>query len=149
RYDHLYEVGTIPEPETMWDDHSSRAEVVRQVRMQLDDLRESDVKEPVPEELRGEAEARERASWKYQRYMCDCVRGVQAVDDAVAAIIGRLEADGIDEHTIVISTSDLDFFLGDHDWFDTRQMLDESPTLPILIRWAAQNVNGARVSDMI
>ena len=149
RYDHLYEVGTIPEPETMWDDHSSRAEVVRQVRMQLDDLRESDVKEPVPEELRGEAEARERASWKYQRYMRDYLRCVQAVDDSVGEILGRLEADGIDENTIVIYTSDQGFFLGDHGWFDKRLMLDESLTMPMLIRWPAQIVAGSRVSDMI
>src|SRR5690625_4919697 len=105
--------------------------------------------EPVPEELRGEAEARERASWKYQRYMRDYLRCVQAVDDSVGEILGRLEADGIDENTIVIYTSDQGFFLGDHGWFDKRLMLDESLTMPMLIRWPAQIVAGSRVSDMI
>src|SRR5690625_7943243 len=94
--------------------------------MQLDDLRESDVKEPVPEELRGEAEARERASWKYQRYMRDYLRCVQAVDDSVGEILGRLEADGIDENTIVIYTSDQGFFLGDHGRSEERRVGKES-----------------------
>src|SRR5690625_7928123 len=102
--------------------------------MQLDDLRESDVKEPVPEELRGEAEARERASCKYQRYMRDYLRCVQAVDDSVGEILGRLEADGIDENTIVIYTSDQGFFRCDHGWFDKRLIVDERPPMPILIR---------------
>src|SRR5699024_12728309 len=38
RYEGLYEAGTIPEPETMWDEHEGRAQVVREVAMQLDDL---------------------------------------------------------------------------------------------------------------
>src|SRR5699024_2444864 len=68
RYEHLYEAGTIPEPETMWDDHATRSEVVREVAMNLDDLRPTDYKDELPAELEGETEEarRARASWKYQ-----------------------------------------------------------------------------------
>ena len=32
RYEGMYEAGTIPEPETMWDDHEGRAQVVKEDR---------------------------------------------------------------------------------------------------------------------
>ncbi|ASK65915.1 sulfatase [Brachybacterium avium] len=151
RYDGMYEAGTIPEPETMWDDHSSRAQVVREVAMQLDDLRESDYKETLPPELEGDGEAswRARSSWKYQRYMRDYLRCVQAVDDSVGEILDHLEENGLAENTIVIYTSDQGFFLGDHGWFDKRLMLDESLTMPMLVRWPAQVAAGSRITDTI
>src|SRR5690606_32907800 len=78
RYDGMYEAGTIPEPETMQDDHATRAQVVKDVKMQLDDLRPGDYKDDLPAELEGEDEAtrRERSAWKYQRYMRDYLRCV-------------------------------------------------------------------------
>ncbi|GAA1282204.1 MULTISPECIES: sulfatase family protein [Brachybacterium] len=149
RYEGMYEAGTIPEPETMWDDHATRAEVVQQVRMNLDDLRPTDYKDELPPELEGEGKGRERASWKYQRYMRDYLRCVQAVDDSVGEILGWLETQGLDEDTVVIYTSDQGFFLGDHGWFDKRLMLDESLTMPMLVRWPAQVPAGSHITDMI
>ena len=151
RYEGLYEAGTIPEPETMWDEHEGRAQVVREVAMQLDDLRPTDYKEDLPAELDGEDEAtrRARSSWKYQRYMRDYLRCVQAVDDSVGEILGYLEQEGIAENTLVVYTSDQGFFLGDHGWFDKRLMLDESLTMPMLVRWPAQIPAGTRVTDIV
>jgi choline-sulfatase len=151
RYEGMYEAGTIPEPETMWDAHESRAEVVKQVAMQLDDLRPTDYKDVLPAELEGEDEVsrRARTSWKYQRYMRDYLRCVQAVDDSIGEILERLDADGIAEDTLVVYTSDQGFFLGDHGWFDKRLMLDESLTMPMLLRWPAQIPAGTRIGDII
>ena len=149
RYEGMYEAGTIPEPETMDDPHEGRAQVVREVRMQLDDLRPRDVKDEMPAELESEEHRRERAAWKYQRYMRDYLRCVQAVDDSVGQILDRLEADGIAENTLVIYTSDQGFFLGDHGWFDKRLMLDESLTMPMLLRWPARIPAGTRVTDTL
>ena len=151
RYGDLYQVGTIPEPDTMWDEHATRAQVVREVAMQLDDLRPTDFKDELPPELEGDTEdaRRARSSWKYQRYMRDYLRCVQAVDDSVGEILSWLEVNELDENTIVIYTSDQGFFLGDHGWFDKRLMLDESLTMPMLVRWPAQVPAGSRVTDTI
>ena len=151
RYEHLYEAGTIPEPETMWDDHATRSEVVREVAMNLDDLRPTDYKDELPAELEGETEEarRARASWKYQRYMRDYLRCVQAVDDSIGEILDHLDQEGLGENTLVVYTSDQGFFLGDHGWFDKRLMLDESLTMPMLLRWPAQIPAGSRVSDIV
>lgn len=150
RYGDLYEPGTIPRPETMDDEHATRAQVVREVAMQLDDLRPSDYKDELPAELEGEDEAarRARSAWKYQRYMRDYLRCVQAVDDSVGEILSWLEVNRIDENTLVIYTSDQGFFLGDHGWFDKRLMLDESLTMPMLLRWPARIPAGLRVTDI-
>ncbi|MGP9537260.1 sulfatase family protein [Brachybacterium sp. AOP43-C2-M15] len=151
RYGDLYEPGTIPEPETMDDDHATRAEVVREVAMQLDDLRPTDYKDELPPELEGESEdaRRARSSWKYQRYMRDYLRCVQAVDDSVGEILSWLEVNELDENTLVVYTSDQGFFLGDHGWFDKRLMLDESLTMPMLARWPAQIPAGTRLTDTL
>ncbi len=139
RHRDLYPLGSIPEPETMWDDHATRAEVVRDVAMTIaDDLTDEDVKAPLPPELDGPDAVRERASWKYQRYMRDYLQTVQAVDDGVGRLLDWLDREGLADDTIVVYTSDQGFFLGDHGWFDKRLMFEESLGMPLVIRWPAE-----------
>src|SRR5699024_2451786 len=128
-----------------------RAQVVREVAMQLDDLRPTDYKEDLPAELEGDDEAsrRARSSWKYQRYMRDYLRCVQAVDDSVGEILDYLDQHDLAENTLVVYTSDQGFFLGDHGWFVKRLMLDESMTMPMLVRWPAQIPAGIRVTAIV
>ncbi|GAB3815074.1 sulfatase [Tessaracoccus terricola] len=145
----LYPVGSIPEPETMWDTHESRSDVVKNVHMTLDDLTFTDVKEEVPAELQGDDKARERASWKYQRYMRDYLQTIASIDDNVGRLLDHLEAEGLADDTIVVYASDQGFFLGDHGWFDKRLMFDESLTMPMLLRWPAEVPAGTRVDAMI
>lgn len=145
----LYPVGSIPEPDTMWDDHASMSQVVQGVRMGLDDLTETDIKEPVPAELQGDDVRREREAWKYQRYMRDYLQTVQSVDDNVGRLLDHLAAEGLAENTVVVYASDQGFFLGDHGWFDKRLMFDESLTMPLLIRWPAEIEPGTRVDAML
>ncbi|MFC0674635.1 sulfatase family protein [Brachybacterium hainanense] len=149
RHTGLYEVGTIPEPETMWDDHASMSSAVQQVKMTLDDMVETDYKEPVPPELEGEEHWRERSSWKYQRYMRDYLQTVQAVDDSVGALSTWLDEHGRADDTILVYTSDQGFFLGDHGWFDKRLMFDESLTMPMLVRWPGRIPAGTAVDAML
>lgn len=145
----LYPVGSIPEPATMWDDHASRSEVVRGVRMMLDDLTGNDIKEPVPAELLGDEHAVERARWKYQRYLRDYLQTIQSVDDNVGRLLDWLDAEGLAEDTVVVYTSDQGFFLGDHGWFDKRLMFEESLGMPLLVRWPAEIPAGSRCEAMI
>lgn len=149
RHDDLYPEGSIPEPDTMWDTHESMSRVVQEARMTLDDLTENDVKQPVPQELQGDDKWEERSRWKYQRYMSDYLRTVQAIDDSVGTVLDWLDDEGLAENTLVVYTSDQGFFLGDHGWFDKRLMFDESLTMPMLVRWPAEIDAGTRVEAMI
>ena len=149
RHAELYPVGSIPEPETMWDDHASRSRVVQDVAMTLDDLTLADVKEPVPADLEGDERWRERSRWKYQRYMRDYLQTIQAIDDSVGTLLDWLDAEGLAGNTVVVYTSDQGFFLGDHGWFDKRLMFDESLTMPMLMRWPAEIEPGSHVEAMI
>ncbi|UKJ09319.1 sulfatase [Solitalea lacus] len=78
---------------------------------------------------------KELAIWKYQRYMRDYLRCVQSVDDNVGRLMDYLNANGLDENTIVIYTSDQGFYLGEHGWFDKRFMYEESFRTPLIVKW--------------
>lgn len=150
RHAGLYGEGTIPEPETLFDDHATMSRAVRHVRMTIaDDLNSDDIKEEIPDDLRGPERVRERTRWKYQRYMRDYLQTVQAIDDGVGRLLDYLDEAGLAEDTVVVYTSDQGFFLGDHGWFDKRLMFDQSLQMPMLIRWPAEIPAGGRCDAMI
>jgi len=130
----LYDDVDIPEPDTMWDDHRGRAEVVTAMQMRLMDLDPvTDLKATVPPGLSEEDEIR----WRYQRYIKDYLRTIASIDDGVGRMLDWLDANGLSEDTIVVYTSDQGFFLGDHGWFDKRMMYEESLAMPFLVRYPA------------
>jgi arylsulfatase A-like enzyme len=150
KHRHLYPVGSIPEPETFFDDHASRSRAIRGVHMTIaDDLSSDDLKEDIPDELRGPERREERMRWKYQRYMRDYLQCVQSIDDNVGRLLDRLDELGIAENTVVVYTSDQGFFLGDHGWFDKRLMFDESLQMPMLVRWPAGIEAGTTNTSMV
>ena len=73
--------------------------------------------------------------WKYQRYIKDYLRCVQAVDDSVGEVLRYLDEKGLAENTIVIYSSDQGFYLGEHGWYDKRWMFEESLKMPLIVRW--------------
>ena len=150
KHSHLYADGTIPEPETFFDDLESRSQAVRGVHMTIaDDMGSEDLKTEVPEHLRGEENREARMRWKYQIYMRDYLQCIQSIDDNVGRLLDHLDEQGLRENTIVVYTSDQGFFLGDHGWFDKRLMLDESLTMPMLLRWPAAIPAGRRIGDVV
>lgn len=150
RHRDLYPVGSIPEPETFYDDHAGMSAAVRGVTMSIaDSLTERDVKEPTPPELEGPEKTTERARWKYQRYMRDYLQCIQSIDDNVGRVLDHLEEQGLAENTIVVYCSDQGFFLGDHGWFDKRLMFEQSLQMPVLLRWPAEVPAGTRCEAMI
>ncbi len=74
-------------------------------------------------------------SWKYQRYIKEYLRCIQAVDDGVGKILDYLDESGLADNTIVIYSSDQGFYLGEHGWYDKRWMFEESLLMPFLIKW--------------
>ncbi|WP_396667664.1 sulfatase [Microbacterium sp. R86528] len=139
KHKHLYADGTIPEPETFFDDSATRSKAVQAVHMTIaDDMGADDLKTEVPEHLRGPENRKARMSWKYQIYMRDYLQCVQSIDDNVGRLLDHLEDRGLAENTLIVYTSDQGFFLGDHGWFDKRLMFDQSLQMPMLIKWPAQ-----------
>src|SRR5690606_26594321 len=90
KHRHLYADGQIPEPDTLFDDHATRATAVRRVRMTIDDLDADDLKTSVPAELGGPEQREARMRWKYQRYMRDYLQTVQSIDDNVGRLLDHL-----------------------------------------------------------
>ena len=141
----LYDDVDIPEPETMWDDHATRAAVVRAMRMRLMDLDPiTDLKAPVPPGLTEDEEIR----WRYQRYIKDYLRVIASIDDNVGRMLDWLDANDLAENTVVVYTSDQGFFLGDHGWFDKRLMYEESLSMPFLVRYPAMVSPGSTCDEI-
>ncbi|MEM7387046.1 MAG: sulfatase, partial [Verrucomicrobiota bacterium] len=87
--------------------------------------------------------------WKYQRYIKDYLRTIQAMDDGIGRILDHLDATGLAEDTIVIYSSDQGFYLGEHGWYDKRWMFEESFKMPFLIRWPGMVDPGTRSAELI
>jgi len=150
KHKHLYADGTIPEPETFFDDYATRSKAIRGVHMTVaDDLGADDLKTEVPEHLRGPENRAARMSWKYQIYMRDYLQCIESIDENVGRLLDHLDAKGLAENTLVVYTSDQGFFLGDHGWFDKRLMFDQSLQMPMLMRWPAEIEAGTRCEAII
>lgn len=146
----LYADGSIPEPETFFDDYATRSKAVRGVHMTIaDDMGADDLKTEVPEQLRGPENREARMRWKYQIYMRDYLQCIQSIDDNVGRLLDYLDEAGLAENTLVVYTSDQGFFLGDHGWFDKRLMFDQSLPMPMLVRWPAEVSAGSRCEAIV
>ena len=87
--------------------------------------------------------------WKYQRYIKDYLRCIDAVDENVGRVLDYLDQHGLAENTVVIYSSDQGFFLGDHGWYDKRWMFEESMRMPFIISWPEAVEPGSRNRNLI
>ena len=142
----LFDDVDIPEPATFWDDLDGRAEVIKAVKMHMMDLDPiTDLEALVPAGLTRE----EEIEWRYQRYIKDYLRVVEAMDEGIGRLLDKLDEEGLTENTIVIYTSDQGFFLGDHGWFDKRLMYEESLGMPLLIQYPQQIEPGTVCDEIV
>ncbi|MPR32149.1 sulfatase-like hydrolase/transferase [Cytophagaceae bacterium SJW1-29] len=91
----------------------------------------------------------DQMKWRYQRYMQDYLGSIAAVDEGVGKVLDFLKANGLDENTIVVYTSDQGFYLGEHGWFDKRFIYDESFKTPLLIKWPGVIKAGSKNTQMV
>jgi arylsulfatase A-like enzyme/lysophospholipase L1-like esterase len=98
---------------------------------------------------RGEETEDSVLSWKYQRYIQDYLRCVQAVDDGVGQLLNFLDESGLAENTVVIYSSDQGFYLGEHGWYDKRWMFEQSLEMPLMIRWPGVTQPGTESRAMV
>ncbi|MCV2396268.1 sulfatase [Actinotalea sp. M2MS4P-6] len=138
--------GTIPVPDTWDDDYSTRSASVRRALMRLaENLNTEDLKEEPPSGLSYE----DAALWKYQRFMEDYLRCVDAVDENVGRVIDWLEERGEFDDTVLMYASDQGFFLGEHGWFDKRFMFEESLRMPMLMSFPRRVAPGQVHSGLV
>ena len=77
---------------------------------------------------------RERAEFKYQRYMRDYAKVLKSLDDNVGRTLDYLRQAGLLDSTLVVYTSDQGFYMGEHGWFDKRFIYEESLSTPLVMR---------------
>jgi arylsulfatase A-like enzyme len=167
---HLFRDTVIAEPPTFWDDGSGRTFPTRDAEMTIAlDLFDRDLKLEPPANLTDEQLAAWTAAygpeneafaaagltgaaltrWRYQRYIADYMRTVDALDRSVGRILDRLGEAGLAASTMVVYTSDQGFFLGDRGWFDKRWMYEESIRTPLLVRWPGVVTPGSVNRDLV
>ena len=168
----MYDDVKFPEPETLFDDYSTRSAAAREQEMTLRnhmqetyDLKMGPAPERMNEEQKADWEAaygpkreafkREKPEgddlfrWKYKRYMEDYLGCIAAVDESVGRVLDYLKASELAENTVVLYTSDQGFYLGDHGWFDKRFMYEESLRMPLLARFPAYIKSSFENDDMV
>ena len=84
--------------------------------------------------------------WQYQAYLKDYLRTIRSIDDSVGEILNYLIANGLDDNTIVVYSSDQGFYLGEHGWYDKRFMYEESFRTPLLMQWPGRIRPGTSTS---
>jgi len=166
----LFTDGDLPEPATLFDDYTGRGRAAHEQDMTIaDSLTDRDLKLTTPPDL----DDAQRAAWeaaygprnaewqgaapkgralvrrKYQRYVKDYLRCVAALDEAVGALLDRLDALGLSDNTLVVYSSDQGFFLGEHGFFDKRWMYEPSFHTPLLVRWPGVIAAGSINRDLV
>ncbi|NUQ65345.1 MAG: sulfatase [Pirellulales bacterium] len=155
----LFKDKVIPEPDTLWDDYSTRpAALPANEQTVARDLTRRDLKLEPPASLVGSARnqwlnekpseieiiapdggkkrlaGKELIRWKYQRYMQDYLACVQGVDDGVGKVLDYLDRAGLANNTIVFYSADNGWYLGDLGLYDKRFMYEPGLRVPLLVR---------------
>jgi N-acetylglucosamine-6-sulfatase len=161
KYEHLYDGVTIPEPKSLLEDKSHRAQetivkensLVRLAKRMSGQIRISSVHD-YDEWPTGKLDVagmsnEEMIKATYQKYLKDYLRVIASVDENVGRILNYLDETGQAENTIVIYTSDQGMFLGEHQYLDKRWIFEESIRMPFLIRWPSQLQAGKKIKELI
>jgi arylsulfatase A-like enzyme len=151
RYRDLYDGVEFPEPEDLLWEESPKGKVFG--GWPLETLADRFVKRPSnysppPADFTGMDEAARRRA-TYQKFIRDYLSAVAGIDDNIGRLLAYLEGAGLSDNTVVIYTSDQGYFLGEHNMFDKRFMLEESLRMPFVIRHPGEIEPGTVVEDMI
>lgn len=105
---------------------------------------------PIIEDFyRQNPQGKDLADWKFQRYMRDYMKTVKSLDDNVGRVLDYLKAQGLDENTLVVYTSDQGFYMGEHGWFDKRFMYEESMHTPLIMRLPAGYNKRGDITELV
>lgn len=159
-----YEDVDIPMPDNFFDDYGTRTTAAHRQKMTIvNDMKmQRDLKigpfyaKPGSRFIARNAwfaehqpEGLDLAHWKYQTYLKDYLRCIWAVDEGVGRVMDTLKAQGLDENTIVMYSSDQGFYMGEHGWFDKRFMYEESFRTPLIAYWPGHIQPGSVNTDLV
>jgi arylsulfatase A-like enzyme len=85
----------------------------------------------------------------YQKFAKDFLRCVAAIDENIGRVLQYLDQRQLTENTVVIYTSDQGYFLGEHNYFDKRFMLEESLRMPFVVRYPQEIKPGTLLDDIV
>jgi len=88
------------------------------------------------------------AEYKGQRFLQEYLSTIASVDEGVGKILDYLKANGLEDNTIVIYTTDQGFYLGEKGWFDKRYMYEESLAMPFMIKYPNHIKAGSKVNAL-
>ena len=151
RFQWLYKGEHLPEPNDLLWDESPKNKVFRGWPLEI--LMNRFLERPkryAPPPLKLDKEDPDkRRQATYQKFIKDYLRGVAGIDENIGRVMEYLEKTGQTENTVVIYTSDQGYFLGEHNMFDKRFMLEESARMPFIIRYPEEIEPGTTVDDII
>jgi len=85
----------------------------------------------------------------YQKFVKDFLRCVAGIDENIGRVLEYLDRHQLNRDTVVIYTSDQGYFLGEHNYFDKRFMLEESLRMPFVIRYPREIKPGTVLDDIV
>jgi arylsulfatase A-like enzyme len=85
----------------------------------------------------------------YQKFVKAFLRCGKAIDENIGRVLEYLDENNLSNDTVVIYTSDQGYFLGEHNYFDKRFMLEESLRMPFVIRYPREIKAGTVLEDII
>ena len=151
RYRSLFTDQDLPEPDDLLWPESPRDKVFEGWPLEtLTQRYTKNVKRYAPPALDADGKTPEelrRAT--YQKFIKDYLRTVAGIDHNVGRLLAHLDESGQRQNTVVIYTSDQGYFLGEHNLFDKRFMLEESLRMPFVIRYPKEIEPGMELDDMI
>jgi len=151
RHESLYENQQLPEPEDLHWPESPKNKVFQGWPLKIMTeryLTNPDFYPPPKLDVHG-LSPKETRKKTYQKFIKDYLRTVAAINDNVGRLLDYLEESGQQKETVVIYTADQGYFLGEHNLFDKRFMLEESLRMPFLIRYPREIKKGTVVDDII
>ena len=151
RYRELYDNVEFPEPEDLLWEESPRDKVFDGWPLEIHKQRcldNPDHNPPPKLDVEGMNDEDARRA-TYQKMVHDYMRTVAGIDDNIGRLLHYLREAGLDEDTVVIYTSDQGYFLGEHNLFDKRFMLEESLRMPFIVRYPEEIEPGTVVDDII
>lgn len=146
----------FPEPETLFDDYSTRGVAAHQQNMSIETTMNNskDLKSNLwkfRDELLNKSglKDKELIRAKYQEYMRDYLACVAGVDENIGRLLKYLKDNDLEENTVVMYSADQGFYLGEHGWFDKRFMYEESFRTPLLAKWPGVIEAGSVNKDLV
>ena len=143
KYSSLFEDIDLPEPETLYDDYSTRGYGIYENTQKIGE------NHTFYEEETGHLNGRAKKGAQYQTYIKKYLRCVASIDENIGRVLKYLDENNLTENTIVIYTSDQGFYLGEHGMYDKRFMYEESLQIPFLMRYPKKIKPGTINDDII